>query len=80
MPAHRHYAGEPLSSGPRLVVVRRAAVGGRGAEQFADLGPGEFLVVDVVDGLVQACWARTMRYPVRSPGRHRLIGNSHTVR
>ena len=27
--------------------------GGGGAEQFADLGPGEFLVVGVVDGLGQ---------------------------
>jgi hypothetical protein len=42
-----------LSSGLWLSTVAARRRGGGGAEELADLGPGEFLVAGVVDGLGQ---------------------------
>jgi len=38
---------------PRARAVAACCRGGGGAQQFADLGPGEFLVAGVMDGLGQ---------------------------
>ena len=42
-----------MSSGSWLVPIAACCGGGGGAEELADLGPGEFLVAGVVDGLGQ---------------------------
>jgi hypothetical protein len=45
--------GDPCQVDHWLVPVAACRGGGDGAEELADLGPGEFLVAGVVDGLRQ---------------------------
>jgi hypothetical protein len=59
--AHRHYACDPCQVGHGFLAVAACGGGGGGAEELADLGPGEFVVAGVADGLGQELFGLAMR-------------------